>query len=475
VDALAPGHVFAGKYRIVRKLGEGGMGAVYAAKNLDLGGLVALKVMLAEAESPEATARFDREARAASQLRGEHIVRTLDAGKLERGTPYIVLEYVEGINVEDYVTARGHLAAREAVEIIVQACEGVAEAHALGMVHRDLKLRNMLLTTRPNGTRLVKILDFGVVKLKEERTSTGVTLTHADAWLGSAHYMAPEQIQMSSKVDARADVWSLGVCLYRLLTGTRPFEGETVADVFSAIMGRHPKPLEEARPEIPLDLARAVERALEKTVRRRFQSVAELAAAIGPHASDAAAGRRIDAILRGGRPDEEARSTTAETLVLARPAESTAADDAPTQALAPTRLDVRRVAGPASPRSIPPVAPAVPAGPPMPVAPARQEAKRPSRAPVVVAAGITLTLAVGALVAWSGPRRGSPPSVPSSAVTSANEDAGPAPLPAVTAHAATSESPPPPPSAVHPASKPRHHTGPSPAPSRRAAGPFDRF
>jgi len=319
--SFAPGHVFAGKYRIEKKLGEGGMGQVYAARHLELGGRVALKIMLQSIESSEASARFNREARAASQLRGEHIVRTLDAGKVTNGSPYIVLEYVDGVDLEQLLTERGQLPVKEAVDLIIQACEGVAEAHALHMVHRDLKPRNMLLTKRPNGSPLLKILDFGVVKISrnqpEHETSASLTLTQADSVIGSVHYMSPEQIHMSSKVDARADVWSLGVCLYRLLTNEKPFDGDTLAAVFNAVLGRPPTPIEELRPDVPPAVARAVERALEKSVLRRFQSVAELAGALGAASGDTGAFDRIDNILQNPPPDSVALDeTTPEAPVL---------------------------------------------------------------------------------------------------------------------------------------------------------------
>lgn len=306
---LSPGEIVDGKYRVERKLGAGGMGAVFAARHLELGELVAIKVLLATVEGSSASNRFQREARAAGRLKGEHIVRVLDAGRFVDGAPYIVFEYIEGLDLRGVLDERGALPVREAVEIILQACEGVAEAHLLGMVHRDLSLKNILLTKRPNGRPLVKILDFGVVKVTNapNEDTMSVTPTAMDVLVGSARYMAPEQIQMSSKVDARADVWSLGVCLYTLLGGEHPFDGNTVAEILAAVTARPPTPIRELRPDLPEPIADAVERALEKHLTRRFQSVTDLAAALGAAIGDEDAALRVAGVLDA--PPPRARET----------------------------------------------------------------------------------------------------------------------------------------------------------------------
>lgn len=500
---LEPGFVFAGKYRIERQLGAGGMGAVYAARNLDLGGRVALKVMLSNTDSSEASARFNREARAASLLRGEHIVRTLDAGKLVDGTPFIVLEYIDGVDLDAIATERGALPVAEAVGLIVQACEGVAEAHALGMVHRDLKLRNMLLTTRTDGSPLLKILDFGVVKISstdlgQSGTNPSITLTQADALIGSAHYMAPEQIQMSSKVDARADVWSLGVCLYRLLTARRPFDGDTLAALFTAIAGRQPAPVDELRPGIPPEVARAVEHALEKSLHRRFQNVAELAGAIGHFIGDERAFERVDAVLRGGRGAPRARDRDAEpsepdTKTLPRPepagarreldafARTEEAGALATDSEDPAS-DVQRTATfvprPPSPALSPDLARVVHGAAPRPP----RQRRLPARAAVVAAIGVIpvvfVALAIRAGMSPSssettGPvpvfsERAPPSPTPPPPATETPASTAPAPQSAAPTAAPVPQGPTP-----RAPNKPKPH--PSPVPTRSAAGPYDRF
>jgi serine/threonine-protein kinase len=310
------GTVIAGKYRVERVIGQGGMGVVLAARHLGLDEMVAVKLIREErAEGTEALARFQREARAAARIKNEHVARVLDVDRVPEGAPYIVMELIDGTDLHALVARRGPLPPDEAVTYITQACEGLAEAHALGMVHRDLKLKNLFLTKRRDGRPLIKVIDFGVVKFSplgddddpalngstsqlDRQKAREATLTGAAVLVGSVHYMAPEQIRASNVVNAQADVWSLGVCLYAMLTGSLPFEGETVAAVCAAIQGRPPRDVRELAPGVPAEIAAAVMRALEKDVRRRFANVAELAAAIAPHGPDHAAPSRIEAILR---------------------------------------------------------------------------------------------------------------------------------------------------------------------------------
>ncbi|HEX7453871.1 MAG TPA: serine/threonine-protein kinase, partial [Polyangiaceae bacterium] len=278
-----PGDVLAGKYRVERVLGMGGMGVVVAATHLELGQLVALKFLLPAAElNAEATARFIREARAAVRISSEHVARVTDVGRLENGAPYMVMEYLEGVDLGEHVKG-AHLPIDAAADFVLQACEAIAVAHALGIVHRDLKPANLFVTIRPDGTPLIKVLDFGISKvvgINEQNPS----LTKTSAVMGSPLYMSPEQMRSARNVDARADIWSLGTILHELIAGSPPFGGETLGEVFSNVMTVEATPLRVLRPETPERLERLVQRALEKDPARRIANVGDLAAALAEFA-----------------------------------------------------------------------------------------------------------------------------------------------------------------------------------------------
>lgn len=289
-DPVSPGDLIGGKYRVERVLGRGGMGVVVAATHAHLGQRVAIKFLLKEAmESDGVAARFLREGRTMVQLTSEHVARVTDVGTHDNGAPYLVMEYLEGRDLGDVVQARGPLPAPEVVDYLLQACEAIAEAHALRVVHRDLKPGNLFLTRRPDGSPFVKVLDFGISKAHEP---AGNRLTQTAAVMGSPAYMSPEQVRSTTHVDQRTDVWSLGVIAYELLTGKLPFEAPTMSGMFAAIVASPMVPIGQRRPDLHPDLARAVERALVKEVEQRFQSVAELANALAPFGTD---GARISA------------------------------------------------------------------------------------------------------------------------------------------------------------------------------------
>jgi eukaryotic-like serine/threonine-protein kinase len=282
--ALTQGAIVAGKYRVEFPLGEGGMGVVVAARHLELGRRVALKLLRA-GRGPTDEARFLREARAAAGLESEHVARVLDVGRLESGAPYIVMEYLSGVDLSRHLKLHGPLSTQEAVLYVLEACEAIAEAHSLGIVHRDIKPSNLFLTSRRDGTPLVKVLDFGISKITQplqDSSRDAVSMTGASAVLGSAWYMSPEQLQDSKRVDARTDVWALGIVLHELLTGTPPFEGDSAVAVGARIAASEPKRLRDVLPNAPAQLEAVVLRCLQKSPDKRFADVSELVAALTP-------------------------------------------------------------------------------------------------------------------------------------------------------------------------------------------------
>jgi serine/threonine-protein kinase len=278
---VQPGDILAGKYRVERVLGAGGMGVVVAARHLDLDELRAVKLMHpVQVENAQAVERFLREARATVRLRSEHIPRLYDVGRLESGAPYIVMEVLEGSDLRTLLKARGILPIQEAVLYVLQTCEAVAEAHAAGIIHRDLKPANLFLTSRPDGSPCIKVLDFGISKLLEP--GPGADMTKTLDVLGSIHYMAPEQLRSSRSVDARADIWSIGVILYRLLTGRLPFHGDTPVAYILSLREEFHAP-SAFRSDLPPGLDGLVMRCLEKDPEKRIPSVKALMSELAPY------------------------------------------------------------------------------------------------------------------------------------------------------------------------------------------------
>ncbi len=276
------GDLLAGKYQVERVLGAGGMGIVVAATHVHLGQKVALKFLLPAACGTAGTVvRFLREARAAVQIKGEHVARVIDVGTLERGEPYIVMEFLSGMDFAEVLKTRGPLPIDEALDFLLQAGEAIAEAHALGIVHRDLKPANLFLTSRPDGSPLVKVLDFGISKGGDGASSA---LTSKELIMGSPRYMSPEQMRSSRDVDARTDIWALGVVLFEMLTGKAVFESDSMAGLCTLVATAPAPPLRSQRADAPAALEAVVSRCLEKDPTRRVQSVAELAEALSPMA-----------------------------------------------------------------------------------------------------------------------------------------------------------------------------------------------
>jgi serine/threonine-protein kinase len=298
---VRPGEVLAGKYRVERVLAVGGMGVVVAAHHIHLDTKVALKFMLPSMLSrQEAVTRFAREARAAVKITSEHVARVLDVGTLDSGAPYMVMEYLDGEDLSDWIRDRGALPMKQAIEFILQVCIAVADAHALGIVHRDLKPANLFCVRRSDGQLTIKVLDFGISKMND--AAGFAVATRTSALIGSPFYMSPEQMRSSKDVDARTDIWSLGVILYELLAGRAPFLGESVTELAIKVASDPVPPLRTFRSEVPEGLELVVLKCLEKERERRYSNVAELALALTPFASKRgkASAERVSGIIHSG-------------------------------------------------------------------------------------------------------------------------------------------------------------------------------
>jgi len=277
--SIAPGTVLGGKYRVDRVLGEGGMGVVAAATHVDLGSRVAVKFLLRHAlENQDIVARFEREARSTASLQSDHVVNVTDVGRFDDGAPYMVMELLSGCDLASgLVRAGGKLSVAEAIAYASQACVGLGDAHDAGIVHRDVKPSNLFLHSRKDKRVVVKVVDFGIAK---DIAATNTSLTQASSMMGSPKYMSPEQLRDSKSVDARSDVWSLGVVLFEMLAGRTPFEAESMAVLHADILGSRAPSLLDLRPEIPPALDAIVQRCLEKDPAARFGNMRELGAAL---------------------------------------------------------------------------------------------------------------------------------------------------------------------------------------------------
>jgi serine/threonine-protein kinase len=285
------------KYVIVRLVGRGGMGAVYEARHAHLERRFAIKFLLPElTAAPAIVQRFENEAKAAAKLEHPNLAAVTDVGRAGDGSPYLVMEFLEGEDCARLLRRLGPLPAPRAADIVLQASRGLAVAHRARIVHRDLKPENLFVTDAGDGCDLVKVLDFGIAKLRtpDANVSTGTGTT-----LGTAFYMSPEQARGAAEVDERSDVWSLGVVLYELLSGRRPFAGATFLEVVHHILGTEPPALASLRPHLPPRLVAVVERALVKDPARRLASMAALGDALVP-----LAGRATVPAMREAGPGE---------------------------------------------------------------------------------------------------------------------------------------------------------------------------
>ncbi len=279
---LAAGQIIGGRYRVEAMIGAGSMGYVVSAWHLELDQRVALKILNPDVfERGEALQRFRREVRAAARIRSEHVARVTDVGTLEAGEPYMVMELLQGNNVEEEITRRGTIPLTEAVGYVLEAMEAVAEAHAAGIVHRDLKPANLFITRRADRTRLVKVLDFGISKsLADSQASHDMSLTKTGVIIGSPLYMSPEQMRSTKDADARSDIWALGAILFQLVTGRPPYMGETIPELCAQLFSEDAPPPSTLRRDLPPGLDLILARALARDPKQRYQNVAEFGEAL---------------------------------------------------------------------------------------------------------------------------------------------------------------------------------------------------
>lgn len=278
-----PGDLVHGRYRVDFELGRGGMGLVLQAHDQMLDRDVALKVVLPRMlRSPEAIERFSNEARSLAQLESRHVVRVLDFGAISSpaasaGLPFMVLELLRGEDLFSVAAREQGLSPSRVVRYAVQACAGLAAAHAQGIIHRDLKPENLFLATEPDGNECLKVLDFGIARSHSRRA-----LTRGHVGVGSPGYMSPEQVEGTGKVDQRSDIWGLGVVMYELLAHRPAFFGDNPQSLCLQILTAEVTPLLEIRPNLPPALVYIVERCMAREPERRFANVAELAEALAP-------------------------------------------------------------------------------------------------------------------------------------------------------------------------------------------------
>lgn len=278
------------RYRIERVLAVGGMATIYLAQDMTLERRVALKVLKSQVgKMPELTERFANEARSLARLRSPHVAHVLDYGSIPQGSdaplPFIVLELLDGCDLWAAIQQNGRMTVPLVARYMIEACEGLAEAHALGIVHRDIKPENLFVSREADGTETVKVLDFGISKLLTENPAG--TATEGNETVGSPHYMSPEQMQ-ALPVDARTDIWGLGAVMSECATGRSVFQGATVLEICACVLGAPLPDLRRLNPELPEQFVRVVDRCLERDPADRFQTVAELAQALEPLAEQSA-------------------------------------------------------------------------------------------------------------------------------------------------------------------------------------------
>lgn len=350
---IQAGEVLCDRYRADRVIGRGATGLVVGATDLLRGGEVAIKMLEPGAEEVDLlTARLRREAHLLAQLTSPHVVRVFGVEK-HRNAVCLIMELMRGATLAEVVRRRGPLPIDEAVGYVVQACDGLAEAHALGIVHRDIKPQNLFLAERADGTALVKVLDFGVSK--QASSAGGMGLTATGAALGSPLYTAVEQLRDASRVDERADIWSVGLVLYFLLCRRNAFDADNPVALMLRIATSPPHPLRERRPEVPPDLEAVILQCVEKDPDMRFRNVAALTRALLPFGPPWAEGYL--------------RSIEARAVQRSLPSMPPVGSSAPPPIAAPKTVSVAPPPAAAAPVSAPPAAAAPVSAPPAAAAP----------------------------------------------------------------------------------------------------------
>lgn len=449
------GETVADKYRIERLIGSGGMGVVVEATHLQLLQRVAIKFVRADTLDESSAVRLLREARAAVALESEHVVRVLDVGTLPSGVAFLVMEYFDGETLAARLGRTKNMAIDEVVWVASQACKGLAEAHRRGIVHRDVKPANLFLARRADGVIVTKLLDFGIAKVSDPGMAVEAGLTSSDHALGTPRYMSPEQLTASARVDARTDVWSLGVVFFECLVGEPPFARGTSYEVGAHILASVAPRVSDKRPEVPPALVALVARCLERDASARYADASEVLSALegsgiatraiaqGPADARAIAGKDASATAVGlGVPAASLPATRVAPVV-------------PAASVAPGRTAAMGV---------------LPARVPAASDPSANRAPKPKRFELLLVAAVAiLVVVVGAAMFFTRSRRPVEPSGPSALTAGVMTPDGTAEAPvAVVPSAGEPLSPGPSVGAPSPQRPPAH---PSSAPRRVAPRP----